>query len=142
MPGDRLPRDKDELLREVDVRMRIGDIRRMHEMRERLAPRWWEPALIVILFAAALGLLASLMVFTKFHDDPSNKWLLFWLGLLILTSVMCFQVILIRIYQFRRANDLLTRMAEDHARRLDAMENRHSKEDKKAEAEAAPTAKT
>lgn len=124
MEGQRFPRDKDQLLKEVDLRMRLGDISRMHELQERLAPRWWEPMLVVVLFVSALGLLASLTYFTKVQDDPVNKWILFWIGLMVLTMVMSFQVILMRIYNFRRANDLLARMAEEHGKRLAALEER------------------
>ncbi len=124
MRDESFPRDKDQLLREVDVRIRLGDIRRLYQLREALAPRWWEPTLVVILFASALGLLASLFQYSELRNEPINKWMLFWLGLMILTTVLCLQIILIRIYNFRRANDVLIHMVEDLRKQVGALEER------------------
>ena len=59
------PRQKDQLLREVDLRLRLGDIRKVHETKSRLAPKWWEGIILLLLFASALGLLASLVQYAR-----------------------------------------------------------------------------
>ncbi len=145
--------------------MKVNDIRRLHNLRNMLATRWWEPSLVIILFAAALGLLASLYQYTEWRsaarkasaersirahpdtvatpnsDDPKttssnglerlsaqqeirlNKWMLFWFGLMILLIVLCFQIILFRIYNFRRFGDILMKMMEDLQKRQAEIEN-------------------
>jgi len=116
------PRDKDELLREVNVRMRLADIRRTTETKSRLAPRWWEAGVIVLLFASALGLLASLAQYVEVREEPLDLWMLFWFGLMIMTIVLTFEFLLVKIYALRRANDLLLRMYTDLHERLGELE--------------------
>lgn len=122
MPPEQFPRDKDELLREVDVRIRLRDIRRAHKLRERLAPKWWETGLIFLLFASALGLLASLFQYADVRDEPLNYWMLFWFGLMILTSVLCFEFLLFKVYNLNRSNEVLLRMIQDVQRRQEKVE--------------------
>lgn len=118
------PRNKDQLIKEMDVRMKLGDIKRMHDVRERLSPQWWEPALVVILFATALGLLASLYQYTQLHDTVLNKWMFFWFGMMILMIVFYFQILLLRIYQFRRMSQVIMKGLEDVRERMDRIEEK------------------
>lgn len=129
------PRDKDELLREIDVRMRLADIRRSYETKSRLAPKWWEAGVVLLLFASALGLLASLVQYVQLQGHPLNVWMLFWFSLMILTIVLTFEFLLVKIYALRRANDLLLRMFEDLHERLNKIEG--EADAKKATAKAA-----
>lgn len=110
---DGLARKKERLLREMDLRMRLNDISRLHNLKDRLASHWWEPTLLIIFSTAAIGLLASLYGYADLKARPLDAWMLFWFGLMILTMILCFQVILIKIYNFRRINDLLMRMVEE-----------------------------
>jgi hypothetical protein len=131
IPGERFPRDKDELIREVDARLRIGDIRRSHQLKDRLAPKWWEAAIVMLLFASALGLLASLFQYADLNDKPLNKWMLFWFGLTILTIVMSFEFLLIKIYNLRRSNDVMLHMIEDLRKQTENLEQTlHANQDK------------
>jgi len=116
------PRNKEQLIKELDVRMKLGDIQRMHDLRERLSPQFWEPALVVIMFATAMGLLASLYQYTELNDTPLNKWMFFWFGMMILMIVFYFQIILLRIYQFRRASQVFMKAIEDLRKRMDQIE--------------------
>lgn len=116
------PRNKEQLIKELDVRMKLGDIQRMHDLRERLSPQFWEPALVVIMFATAMGLLASLYQYTEINNTPLNKWMFFWFGMMILMIVFYFQIILLRIYQFRRASQVFMKAIEDLRKRMDQIE--------------------
>lgn len=122
MKADGFPRDKEKILREFEVRMRLGDIRRLHDLKFRLAPRWWEPSIVVLLFGSAAGLLASVLLYSDLTDRPFNRFVLFWFGLLIVTLVLTLQVILVRIYNFRRSNDHMARLLEDVRNRQDALQ--------------------
>lgn len=113
------PRDKEQLLLELDAAMRLRDVNRIMQLKDRLAPRWWEGIAVVMLFISALGLLASLFQYVDLRDEPLDTWMLFWFGLMILTSVFCFQFIIFKLYNLRRANDILTRMVSDIHTRLE-----------------------
>jgi hypothetical protein len=118
------PRGKDELLREVDLRIRLTDIRKLYETKYRLAPKWWEGLILLLLFAAALGLLASLVQYARSTGSIIDNWMVFWFGLMVMTVVFSFEFLLIKIYALRRANELVVRILEDVRARQDAIELR------------------
>ena len=120
MPPERFPHDKDDLLREVDVRIRLRDIRQAYKLKDRLEPKWWETGVIILQFAAALGVIASLLLYTNVAAEPLNRWMIFWFTLLILTVVLSFEFLLVKIYNLRRANDMAIRIFEDLRNQLEA----------------------
>jgi hypothetical protein len=124
MPPERFPRDKDELLREVDARIRVRDIRRLDQLKDRLAPKWWETGIVIVLFAASVGLLGSLVQYSAVREDPINAWLLFWFGLMILTTVLSLEFLLVKIYNLRRSNDVMLRAMNDLRDRCEKLERR------------------
>ena len=87
MNQPRYPRNKDELIKEVDLRLRLTDIRKMYDTKYRLAPKWWEGVILLVLFASALGLLASLVQYARSTGTMIDNWLIFWFGLMVLTIV-------------------------------------------------------
>ncbi len=119
----RYPRDKDELLRDLTLVGRLKDIRDQAALRERLAPRWWEALIGILQFAAALGLLASIVQHEYFRSDPYGRLTVFWGVLMILSLVMGFEFVIFRMHNLRRANEILVRQIEDLSRRIDAIEN-------------------
>lgn len=116
------PRQKDELLREVDLRMRLGDIRKVYETKSRLAPKWYEGIILLLLFASALGLLASLVQYARSTGTVLDNWIIFWFGMMVLTVVFSFEFLLVKIYALRRANELLVRVVDDIRTRQDEIE--------------------
>lgn len=120
----RPPRNKEDLLREVDVRMRIGEIKKMYEMKDRLNPKWWESITMILLFVSTLGLLLSLYLFEDVAHGPPRVWLLFWFSMMVLSVVFSFEFLLFKVYALRRANDLLVRLADDLQQRQDGVEER------------------
>ncbi len=127
MEMESLPGRREELLRELDARMRLRDVRLSQRLKESLAPRWWETGVILLLFASALGLLASLFQHYQWRAAPPDRWLLFWFALMILSAVLSFEFLLVKVYHLRRSNDLLLRMMEEARRRQDRLEERLKK---------------
>lgn len=116
------PRQKDQLLREVDLRLRLGDIRKLYETKSRLAPKWYEGIILLLLFASALGLLASLVQYARSTGTVLDNWIIFWFGLMVLTVVFSFEFLLVKIYALRRANELMVRIVDDMRSRQDDIE--------------------
>lgn len=121
MFGEHLPRDKDELLREFDVRLRLSDIRRSQQVKNRLAPKWWETTVVMMLFISALGLLASVFEYFRLRDRPVNLWMLFWLALFVLTVLFSFEFLVMKISNLRRANELMLRLLEDQQKQHEVL---------------------
>lgn len=136
----RPPRNKEDLLREVDVRMRLGEIKKMYDMKDRLNPKWWESLTMILMFVSTLGLLLSLYLFKDMEQDPPRAWILFWLSMLILSIVFSFEFLLFKVYALRRANDLLVRLADDMQGRHDRAEKRMDAISAAVEKLAGPTA--
>jgi hypothetical protein len=55
------PRDPKMLLTEVTARIKIKDIRRLYELKDRVAVKWYESGLVALLFVAALAFLAIVL---------------------------------------------------------------------------------
>jgi hypothetical protein len=55
------PRDPKMLLTEVSARIKIKDIKRLYELRDRVAVKWYESGLVGLLFVAALSFLAIVL---------------------------------------------------------------------------------
>jgi hypothetical protein len=79
---------------------------------------------VLLLFAAALGLLASLVQYARSTGSIIDNWMVFWFGLMVLTVVFSFEFLLIKIYALRRANELVVRILEDVRGRQDAIGSR------------------
>ena len=124
----RYPRDKDELLRDLTLIGRLKDIRDQAALRDRLAPKWWEALIGIIQFAAALGLLASLIQHPLLREDPYARLVVFWGGLMILALVLGFEFVILCLHNLRRVNDLTTRRLEDAFRRIEELENEKNDE--------------
>lgn len=116
------PRQKDQLLREVDLRLRLGDIRKLYETKSRLAPKWYEGIILLLLFASALGLLASLVQYARSTGTVLDNWIIFWFGLMVLTVVFSFEFLLVKIYALRRANELMVKIVDDLRTRQDGID--------------------
>ncbi len=122
-PPPHYPRDKDQLLRELDLADRLKDLQDEAIVRERLAPRWWEAIIAVIQFAAALGLLASLVQHPLTQEDPYGRLIVFWLGLMILALVFGFELVVLRLHYLRRVNQMLLRRLYGLDKRLERLES-------------------
>lgn len=116
------PHNKDELLRDLTLVGRLKDIRDQAALRERLAPRWWEALIGVLQFAAALGLLASLVHYEFFRGDAYGRLAVFWGVLMILSLVMGFEFVIFRMHNLRRANEILARQIDDLTHRISELE--------------------
>jgi hypothetical protein len=55
------PRDPKMLLTEVSARIKIKDIKRLYDLRDRVAVKWYESGLVALLFVAALAFLAIVL---------------------------------------------------------------------------------
>ena len=137
IPGRDFPRDKEELLREFDARQRLKAVQRRQLLRQRLLPKWWEAGMVMLLFIAALGLLASLYQYSDLREEPLSAWLLFWFALMVLSTVLSFEVLLVKIFNLRRSNEALLQMVDDLRKRHDALEQRFDREEIGSEASVA-----
>ena len=123
------PRNKEELIRDFAVAGRLKDIRDEIELKERLAPKWWEAGIGVIQFGAALGLLASLVQYAGLREDPTVKFIVFWFVLTLLTLVLGFEFLILRLHHMRRAHAIALRMINALEERTAALEQQISMRD-------------
>jgi len=86
------PRDPKLLLTEMTARIKIKDIKRLYELRDRISVKWYESGLVGLLFVAALTFLA---VVVKLIPEPNPLIRNFVVGscvalILIITAILEF----------------------------------------------------
>lgn len=113
----RPPRDPRILARDVDLAIKMREIREWSRLREDLAPRFGELFLLAGLFSFALGLILTL-VFALPQEKEAVYfiWLLWGCGFILMLLV----VMEFLIRKFR----VLRRVVEIQARRIDSLEKR------------------
>ncbi len=107
------PRDPKMLLTEVSARIKIKDIQRLYDLRDRVAVKWYESGLVALLFVAALAFLA---IIVKLLPNPNPMIRAFVVGssvalILIVTAVLEF--LLRKFSALRTLYELHNRMIED-----------------------------
>lgn len=138
-PPDDFPRDKDELLRDFTVANRLKDIRDAENLKDGLAPRWWETLVGVMQFAAALGLLASLVQHPQLREDTLARLIVFWVVLMILSLVLGFEFMILKLYSLRRAYEVQLRLLDGLRRHVEELE-KQVREARTGQAGAGPAA--
>jgi len=122
-PQSPLPRDKESLLREINARIRIKDIKSLYRLRDQVSVKWYESALILLLFVSTLGFL-SFVLLLLLHDSGTaavllQRAVLIWSIPLVLTFVLTLEVILAKLNSLRQLNELATHLLDEIQRQLD-----------------------
>jgi hypothetical protein len=126
----RLERNPRKLLQEMDVRIRLRDIRHLHDMRERASMRWWEPIVLVFLFVSAFGLLFVLVQGIESRPGLTSSELLIarflyaWVGLFVVALTLMLELLLTRLRALRRLSQTLTDELVRQHKRLERLEAR------------------
>lgn len=116
------PQNKDELVRDVTLIGRLKDIRDSAQLEDALSPKWWETAVSVTQFAAALGTLACLLHYSQLYEDLQLRILSFFMALLVLSLIAGFGFMLFKLHHLRQAYRISHRQVETLAQRVEALE--------------------
>jgi len=107
------PRDPKMLLTEVTARIKIKDIKRLYELRDRVSVKWYESGLVGLLFVAALSFLAIVL---QLIPNPNPMIRNFVAGssialILIITAILEF--LLYKFNAMRSLYEHQSRLIED-----------------------------
>jgi hypothetical protein len=122
-PRPEYPNNKDELLRDFTVAGRLKEIRDAIQLKDRLAPKWWEAVVGIVQFAAALGLLASIVQDPPLRAAPMGRLLVLWLILLVISLIFGFEFLIFRIHHLRRAFEISLKQIDHLGQRIEALEH-------------------
>ena len=128
-PPPPYPKDKDKLIRDLTVTGRLKDIRDAIDLKQQLAPKWWEAGVGVLQFGAALGLLASLVQYADLKDNPLGRLIVFWAILTILALVLGFEFLILKLHHLRRAHSIALRLIDALDDRIRALEKDSAEDD-------------
>lgn len=117
----RLTRRQRELLRDLDVAGRLKDIRDAEDLRDQLAPKWWETAVGLLQFSATLGFLAALLQHPQLRSDRLTQLLIFFFIVMVLSLVLGFEFLIFKLHHLRRAHTLAQRRIQSLEQRLDRL---------------------
>lgn len=122
-PQPHLPPDKDSLLREINARIRIKDIKSFYQLREQVSIKWYESVLILLLFVSTLGFLTFVALLLLHSGSKANALLeravLIWCIPLVLTFVLTIEVILSKMNSLRKLHELASQLLEDIQKQLE-----------------------
>jgi len=107
------PRDPKMLLTEVTARIKIKDIRRLYQLRERVGVKWYESGLVALLFVAALSFLVIVL---RLIPDSNPIIYDFVAGssiALILITTAILEFLLLKFSALRTLYELQSRLIED-----------------------------
>jgi len=141
------PRDPKMLLREMTARIKIKDIARLAKLRDRVTVKWYESALVGLLFVASLTFLAVVL---RLLPRPHPLVYYFVAGssialILIVTAVLEF--LLRKFHAMRRLYEHQSRLIEELDKELAQLRHQitellqQTSTEKEGENERAPTAR-
>ena len=107
-----LPQDPEMLVKEVTATIKIKDIKEIYRLKDRLSVKWWEPAVIFLLFISGFGFILTVtrIVHTK---DPEQFFVFFWFVLLLLTLIASTELLISKIKTLRRLSEIQMRLITD-----------------------------
>ena len=107
-----LPQDPEMLMKEVTATIKIKDIKEIYRLKDRLSVKWWEPAVIFLLFISGFGFILTVtrIVHTK---DPEQFFIFFWFVLLLLTLIASTELLISKIKALRRLSEIQLRLIAD-----------------------------
>ncbi|MFH0793126.1 MAG: hypothetical protein V2A74_03750 [bacterium] len=121
------PDDKDALLREVSATIRIRDLGELHKLRDQISVKWWESALILLLFVAATGFVATAGRILIAQESKISLFVLIWFCAMVVALVATLEFILLKLRALRRLQELDSRFLSEVSQRLEAMEKSAAK---------------
>ena len=104
----RLPRDPDELVREIDAAMRIRDIKRVLQWREQIELKWYEAGIVLLLFISGLGFVITIFKLIPQQNNALFWFVFFWFFLFTITLVAAVEFLLAKISALRELYQLNT----------------------------------
>ncbi len=109
---DRLPRDPVMLTREVDALIKLSDVQSIQRYRDQLERKWWESAVVVLLFISGPGLILTIYKLLPQHN-PLLFWFIFgWFLLFVLSLVATVEFLLLKIAALRKLHEIHARVLE------------------------------
>ena len=107
-----LPQDPEMLVKEVTATIKIKDIKEIYRLKDRLSVKWWEPAVIFLLFIYGFGFILTVtrIVHTK---DPEQFFIFFWFVLLLLTLIASTELLISKLKTLRRLSEIQMRLITD-----------------------------
>lgn len=127
------PRDPERLGAEVSAVVKIKDIEKMYELKERVAVKWWESGMVALLFAAGFGFILTASRLIP-PIEPFYYWFsLFWVGAIVLSLIFCIEFLIAKFRALRRLYEIQTRILTDMQTELEKINKRLQQKPKEEE---------
>jgi hypothetical protein len=114
----KLPRDPKAFVREFDATMKIRDIEKLQRYRETVELKWYESAIVLLLFISGLGFTITIFKLIPQSNAALFWFVFFWFLLFTITLVAAVEFLLAKIHALRRLYELNTQMLDRLERRL------------------------
>lgn len=125
-------RSRDELIQELDARVKIKDIKEIYDLKDALAVKWWEPLVKLLVFVSAVGFILTFAYFlqtgTELVASASERarepgvsiesarvifWIIIgWFFVLIVAGLGSLELLLLKFQAMRRLHEIQLRIIE------------------------------
>lgn len=117
----KLPRDPDQLVRELDATMKIRDIEKLQRYRETVELKWYESGIVLLLFVSGLGFTITIFKLIPQTNAALFWFVFFWFLLFTITLVAAVEFLLAKIHALRRLYEMNTQILDRIEKRLSHM---------------------
>ena len=107
------PRDPKMLLTEVSARIKIKDIKRLYDLRDRVAVKWYESGLVALLFVSALSFLVIMINLIPDTNVIVRNFVIVSSVSLILIVTAVLEFLLRKFSAMRTLYEIHSRLLED-----------------------------
>jgi hypothetical protein len=135
---------REELLQELDARVRIKDIKAVYDLKDALQLRWWEPLLKMLVIVAGIGFAVTFIHLLDRGVDvlaaldertqgpglhPETAKLVFWFiagcfSVMLIAGLVSLEILLARIAAMRRLHEIELKVIEHLQAEMEEMRAR------------------
>lgn len=132
---------REELVQEIDARVRIKDIQLIYDLKDALEIRWWEPLLKMVALVAGIGFAVTFLHFLDRSVDlfgaldaqrerplmnPEALKMVFWFiaaafSLMLVAGMLSVEVLMARVAAMRRLHEIELRVIEHLQAEVEAL---------------------
>lgn len=106
-------RDPETLIREMDAKNRIHDMKFLLRYREQLQGRWYDSGIVLVLFISGLGILITISKLLPSESTMLYYFVFCWFALFVLSLIATLEILLSKIEALRKLYLLQSKTIED-----------------------------
>lgn len=120
------PEKAEDLVREVDATIKIKDIKEIYRLKDIISIKWWETALVLLLFFSGTGFLITLSQLNYLFPPEKSivlTFILFWFIILMFILIATVEFLINKIKALRKLYEVQTKVISILQNEVDKMKS-------------------